>query len=49
MTKSYPRRCRFCAVMINMLECNDGIWRAFDFPENTSSGSWEIHYHRREL
>ena len=49
MVKSYQRRCRFCSVMIHLIECDDGKWRAFDFPDKTPSGSWEIHHHRKEL
>ncbi len=27
-----------------MLQCNDKTWRPFDFPENTSSSNWKLHY-----
>jgi len=44
----YPRRCnRGCGIMIHMLKCSDGHWRAFDFPNNTLSGWWEKHDCRR--
>jgi len=49
MGKSYQCRCNVCSEMIHMLECHDGLWRAFDFPNNTSSGKWEIHFHRGGL
>jgi hypothetical protein len=45
MGRSYQRKCKVCTEMIHMLECRDGLWRAFDFPNRTPSGSWEIHNH----
>ena len=43
MTEHYPRACRTCGQTIHMLKGNDGRWRAFDYPDNTESGDWEIH------
>ena len=42
--ESDQRRCIFeCGNMIHMLNCSDGYWRAFDFPDVTLTGDWEKH------
>ena len=33
MADNYRRKCRTCNEFILMLKCDDGQWRAFDFPE----------------
>ena len=43
MVTKYPRACVNCGVRIYMMLGRDGRWRAFDYPENTSSGNWEVH------
>ena len=41
--KGYARTCKNCITGIWMQKCDDGYWRAFDFPGNTQSGRWENH------
>ena len=44
MANRYPRKCRTCEKSILMLECKDGNWRAFDYPEK-GSNDWSLHNH----
>ena len=42
MADKYRRKCRTCDEFILMLKCDDGHWRAFDFPEE-GINDWTLH------